>query len=64
MDSAQASNLLFVPLKVSMDNSAACIMVCFIIMDESKLPSYIVPLACHDVSWLLAVMLQLLRTVL
>ena len=38
-NSIQASNLLFVPLNVSIDESPACIMVCFIMMDDSKLPS-------------------------
>ena len=38
MDSVQASNVLFVPLKVSMGYSAAYIMVSSIIMDDSILP--------------------------
>ena len=38
LDFIQASNLLFVPLKISMDARAACIMVCSIMMDGSKLP--------------------------
>ena len=36
MDSFQSSDLLFVPLKVSMDVSAAHLMVCCIIMDDTK----------------------------
>ena len=36
MDSIQASNLLLVPSNISMDANVACIMVCSIIMDDSK----------------------------
>ena len=52
------SNLLFVPSNISMDAFAACIMLCFIMMDDNKLPSQTVPLACGGVSQLLAVVLE------
>ena len=58
MDSIQASNLLFIQSNISMDKSAACIMVCSIMTDDSKLPSLTVSLACDEVSGLLAVMLE------
>ena len=37
--SIQASNLLFIPSNISMDDSAACIMVCSIMANDSKLSS-------------------------
>ena len=51
-----------VPSNVPMDDSAAGIVVCFIIKDDNKLPSLTVPLACGDVSWLITVMLEVQRT--
>ena len=59
MDSVHDSHLFFVPLK---DDSVACNMAFSIIMDESKLPSQIVPYACCAVSWLLVNILDIWKT--
>ena len=48
MDSVQGLNLLFMPLKVSIEHNAVCFMVCSIITDDNRVPSEIVFLACAN----------------
>ena len=45
-----------------MDNSAVCIMLCSIMIGESKFPSQTVPLAFGDVFGLLGVMSEVRKT--
>ena len=47
-DSFQASNLLVVPLKFSIEDNAVCTMVCSMITYNNRLALWIVPLACPN----------------